>query len=232
MINETRTEVVDINRCDYVGKHYRKCLSWSAIIAGALVAFVISFLLNLFGVAIGLAAFTNTQEGVSTFAIGGFIGLIIISIAAMFVGGMVSGYLGRRYCVRRNLGILYGILSFGVALFLAVMLTVPATNFLSHYNSGLYRSTQATAVIANPASESSTIVSSRGTTTHGPALDSTNSKAAATTEQNANDLGKAAFLTFIIFAIGALSACIGGHCGMRCKCDEDYIEEVDVKRTL
>lgn len=226
MINETRSEVVDLNRDGTFYKYHRKCLSWSAIIAGAIVAFVINFLLNLFGVAIDLAAFTNTQAGVKTFAIGGFIGLIIVAIVSMFVGGMVSGYLGRHYCVRRNLGVLYGFLAFGVAIFFAALLTVPMTHFLSHYNEGLYGPSQApTTVVANPSSSSSTMISSQGATTNGPALNDTNSSAAATTEKNANDLGKAAILTFVLFAIGALSACIGGHCGMMCKCDDEYVEE-------
>lgn len=229
MINE-RSVVEDRSVCDFRFK--RKCISWSAVIAGTIVATAISFLFNLFGVAISLSAFTNTQAGVATFAIGGFIGLIIISFVSMFVGGMVAGYLGRRYCLRRNLGILYGFLTFGVTLFLAVLLTSPMTRFVTHYNQGLYNSS-VSAVVANPASDSSTVVSPRGVTTNAPAMDSNNSVAAQNTEQNVNILGKAAFLTFILFAVGAFAACIGGHCGMRCKCrDEDFEEEVVTRERI
>lgn len=231
MINETRSEV-KVERCDSFYKCHRKSLSWSAIIAGAIVAFVISFLFNLFGIAIGLTAFTNTQTGVSAFAIGGFIGLIIVAIVSMFVGGMVSGYLGRPYCVKRNLGVLYGALTFGIALFLAVLLTAPIANFLSHNTERLYGSSHAPiAVIANPMSNSSTMISSQDATTRGPALNSTNSSAAAMTEKNANDIGKAGLLTFILFAIGAFSACIGGHCGMKCKCHDGCSCCVEEKTT-
>jgi hypothetical protein len=235
MINETR--VVETNRvgreCGTCGKvgcecgtccPKRKCLSWSAVIAGAVVAFVISFLLNLFGVAIGLSAFTNTQTGVQAIAIGGFVGLIIIAIVCMYVGGMVSGYLGRTYCDKRNLGALYGILAFGVALFFAILFASPMSHFVSNYNDGLYgRSEPAKAVIANPMSDTSTVVSKSGVNTNAPAMNSKNSTAAAATEENANDLGKAAFLTFILFAIGAFSACLGGHHGMTCKCRDEHV---------
>jgi hypothetical protein len=232
MINETRTEVVDVNGCNSYYKYPHKRISWSAIIAGAIVAFTTSFLLNLFGVAIGLAAFTNTQAGVKAFAIGGFIGLIIVAIASMFLGGMVAGHLGRRYCVRRNLGVLYGILTFGISLFMVVLLTHPMTKFLSQYNEGLYGpSYRNTAVIANPTSSSSTIISSESAITQVPAVDSTSSSAAAT-EKNTNDVGKVALLTFVLFAIGAFSACLGGHCGMTSKCnDEDYVVDEKLRRT-
>ena len=223
MINNTRDEIVEVNRYNSFSKYRHKCLSWSAIIAGAIVAFVIGFLLNLFGAAIGLAAFTNTQAGVSVFAIGGFIALCIVAVASMFVGGMVAGYLGRSYCTKRNLGILYGFLAFGLSLFITALLATPMANFLAHYNQGLYGSSKSIAVIANPARASSAVISRNETVTN--VNQNTDSVTAATTEKDVNDLGKAVLLTFILFAIGAFSACIGGHCGMKCKCDDEYLED-------
>lgn len=226
MINETR--VVETGSCHTYGGYRKKCLSWSAILAGAIVGTGIGFLLNLFGVAIGLSAFSNTSEGVTAFAIGGFIGLIIIAVVSMFLAGMVAGYLGRKHCYKRNLGILYGFLAWSVALFLAFLLVAPATRFVTQYNHTLVPS--ADVVVANPTGNSSTVINAQGATVNAPALNSTNSAAAATTEKAANTLGMATFVTFILFAVGAFSACLGGHCGMKCKCDDDYIEETKVTR--
>src|ERR1700722_7871136 len=93
-----------------------KCLSWKPIFAGALTAIGLSFLLNLFSVAIGLTAYTTSSEGVETMAFGGLLGTAIGVIAAMFAAGWVSGYLGQRYCVQRHVGCMYGFLTWCVAL--------------------------------------------------------------------------------------------------------------------
>jgi hypothetical protein len=65
----------------------------------------LSFLLNLFSIAIGLSLVTTSKEGIASLAIGGFLGLVISAIAAMFVAGTTSGYLGRSCCAKRNLGV-------------------------------------------------------------------------------------------------------------------------------
>lgn len=229
MLNETR--VVETNIChDPCYKKHGKCISWSAVIAGAIVGFSISFLLNLFGVAIGLSAFKNTSEGMTAFTMGGFIGLIIVAIVSMFVAGMVAGHLARRYSVKRKGGILYGFLTFGVTLFLAMFFTSPLTGLVAHYNDVL-GVPKSVVVLANPSNASSTVISPKGITTHAPAMNSNNSVTAANTEKNANDLGKATFLIFVLFAVGALSACMGGHCGMTCRCKDDVCDICVAQKT-
>lgn len=227
MINESR--IVETEGFDPFCKFHRnrKCLSWSAILGGAIVGTGISFLLNLFGLGIGLTAFTNTPQGVSAFAIGGFIGLIIVAIVSMFVAGMVAGFLGRRYCIRRNLGILYGFLAWSVALFLVVLLSGPVASFFTRYNETMYHVTNSTAV-ANPSGGYSSL-SAQGPTASELGKNDTNS-AAMSTEKKANDLGKFSFVTFILFAIGAFSACIGGHVGMLCCRNEDELTDEQVVR--
>ena len=64
--------------------HCNKRISWSAILTGALVGVGLSFLLNLFGVAIGLSAFSMGDHGPASLAIGGLLGLIASTIIAMY----------------------------------------------------------------------------------------------------------------------------------------------------
>src|SRR5436305_611289 len=97
----------DANIQDTHGGTLFKSICWTAIFVGALVAVGLGFLLNLFSMAIGLSAVSNSN-GTMAVAIGGFIGLIIGVIVAMVVSGYVAGFLGRLHSQKRNLGILYG----------------------------------------------------------------------------------------------------------------------------
>lgn len=180
----------------------RKCFSWSAVLVGAFVGTGLGFLLNLFSIAIGLSTFTTTQEGVTAFAVGGFIGFAIGTIASMFVAGMVAGYLGRTYCIKRNLGALYGFTAWCLALILSVMLAAPAAKFVASYsgfvtnhNVTIVRMVNKPAVVAVPVNQ-------------------------VDVEKAANDMGKAGLALFVLFFLGAFFSSVGGHCGMQCKKDE------------
>lgn len=174
----------------------RKTVSWTAIIVGAFVGLGLTFLLELFNVAISLSIVTTTKEGAVSLAIGGFIGIIIGIIAAMFTAGYTAGYLGRGYCIKRNLGALYGFTTWCVAL----ILTVALTSHLGHYVADY------THFIANP----TTIIMPPP-----PGVEAVapNSVVAVEVEPLRN-LGIGTFLVFVLFFIGALSSCFGGHVGM------------------
>jgi pheromone shutdown protein TraB len=86
-----------------------KCISWTSIVVGALIALGLTFLLNLFSTAIGLSAY-KLSGGSSLFAIGGFLGFAIGIVATMFAAGWLAGYLGRSYCYNKNLGSMKNIL--------------------------------------------------------------------------------------------------------------------------
>lgn len=188
--------------------HFKR-LSWSAITTGALVGIGLSFLLNLFSVAIGLSIVTTTQEGLISLAVGGFIGLIIGAIVSMFVAGFTAGYLGRPYCVKRNLGVLYGFTTWCLALILMVLLTSYMGRYIKSYSD----------FISGPRT---TIF-----TTHKEApvviLSSTTQNTTATVEPKTTEqsLGYSPFLIFTLFFISALASCFGGHYGMSCRCDDD-----------
>lgn len=182
-----------------------RCFSWTAVVVGALVAIGLSFLLNVFNVAIGLSAFTTSPEGNATLAVGGFVALTIGSIVTMFVAGLVAGYLGQAHGTSRHTGELYGFSAWCLALIVTIFLTTHVANFVSH---------AAAAVNAGGATMSLSANATNSTaTTQNPDV---NSYATTNTEKVANRLGAVAFVTFFLFFIGALSSCFGGRCGMTC----------------
>ncbi len=69
---------------------HRSVFSWTAVLAGAIVGVGISFLLNLFNLAMGISSFTMAESGVITIAIGGFIGILIATLVSTFFTGWVS----------------------------------------------------------------------------------------------------------------------------------------------
>lgn len=184
--------------------HCLKTISWRAIFAGAFVGMGLAFLLNIFSVAIGLSAYSMVN-GVSGLAVGGFVGLLIGGIISTFMAGWVSGYLGRPYCPRHNLGILYGFLAWSLALIFTVLLASHSTQYLSNYSKFIINPTNDVVVSQTASSEAPPVEMSRD----------------GTTVVNADSAAKAisvtAFIVFCLFFIGAVSACFGGHYGMICK---------------
>jgi hypothetical protein len=168
------------------------CMSWTAIFIGGLVGVGLGFLLNLFSVAIGLSAFSTSPEGVSAFAMGGFVGFAIGVIVTMFTSGMVAGALGRHRCPECNMGTLYGFSAWVVALILAILLAAPAAKLVS----------------------SNTLMLN----SHSVVVHSANDAVAAVapTPEAAKDLSKTAFALFALFFLGAVSASLGGHYAMTC----------------
>lgn len=72
-----------------------KRVSWGAIFAGALIAVVTGFVLNLLGLGIGLQAFdpASDPDTLGGFGIGQGIWAIISSLLSLFAGGWVAGRL-------------------------------------------------------------------------------------------------------------------------------------------
>jgi hypothetical protein len=178
-----------------------KRFSWGAVLAGALVGIGLGFLLNLFSIAIGLSFVSNTNAGMSTLAIGGFIGLLIGTIATMLTAGFTAGYLGRFFTWKRNLGVLYGFSAWSLALILSALLAAHMGRYITVY-SDFVSHPSATVSIDKHAGQEGAVVN-------------------ADTEKSSKELGITTFLIFALFFVGALSSCIGGHWGMTCRCDDD-----------
>lgn len=175
-----------------------KCLSWKPIIAGALIAIGLTFLLNLFLVAVGVTAFTINEEGVETLALMGLVATGFGVIASMFAAGWLTGYLGKSHCTKRHLGALYGFLTWCLALILTIFLVTHAQQYISfygHFISGRAESFQLNTTVA-------------ATTT-------------AIKNLPPKTLVVSAYIVFVLFFLSAFSCSLGGHCGMRHKCKEE-----------
>ena len=179
-------------------------MSWTAIFVGALVGAGLGFLLNLFGIAIGLSILTQ-KDGAAALAVGGLLGFLIAVITSMVVAGYTAGYLGRTYCPKRNLGVLYGFTTWGVALILTAAVASHINHYVSTYSRAISGSTLLVFQSENKgANEAPLGVSPSLTDEH---HNSTNVALTRT-------LACSAFILFGLFFMGALSTCIGAYWGM------------------
>lgn len=185
-------------------------LHWTAIFAGAFVGLGLGFLLSIFSVAIGLSAYTSTPGGASVIAIGGFLGLLIGVIASMGTAGFVAGYLGRFYHCYCEGGVIYGFITWTMALLLSALLIMPLTQYIAFYEENL-----------NPALTSTQISTADGDVSASQHNVSTPN---VPTQQNpvvtSQHLAWSSWILFALFFVGAFSSCIGACCGMRCKQEE------------
>lgn len=180
---------------------------WAALFAGAFVGVGLGFLLNLFGMAIGLSAYSSTPNGATVIAIGGVIGLLIGAIAAMGTAGFVAGYLGRFHHCYCHGGVLYGFITWSLALILSALLIIPMSHYVSFYEDNL-----------NP-SFAPVEISHAVTGANVDAVNPNNPSTPPASVQSKH-LAWSGWVLFILFFVGALSSCIGGCYGMRCKRDE------------
>ena len=173
------------------------CLSWKPIIAGALVAIGLSFLLNLFSVAIGLTVFTTNSEGVQILVFSGLIACCIGIVTSMFASGWITGYLGQRHCNKRHLGALYGFLAWCVALIVTIFIATQVQQYVSFYGNFLSGSNAAIQVSHSAAPLDNVVT---------------------TASMPANNLVISTYILFSLFFLSAFACSLGGHCGMRYVC--------------
>jgi hypothetical protein len=180
--------------------------SWTPVILGALTALGLGFLLDLFGKGIGLTLYTTDINGATALAIGGFLGMIIGSIAAMFTAGFIAGFFAAPTCSKKNYGIVYGFAAWCLSLLLIAGFSSAMSN-MGHTLSG----------------EMITSTKEIGATTQNvtsrlhPATDLGDTAA----EKKVRAVGIITFSMFVLFFIGAFSACIGGYCGFQCLHNRD-----------
>lgn len=172
-----------------------KCFSWKPIIAGALTAIGLAFLLNLFSVAIGLTAFTANDQGIENIALGGLIATALGIVVSMFASGWLAGYLSSHYCSKGHLGALCGFLTWCVALIITIFLATHIqdyVNFYTHFISG----TQVSIAVANAAQTSSI-------------------------SHQVSQVMVSTYIVFVLFFLSAFACSLGGHCGMRYACKNE-----------
>ena len=205
MINE---KDIITEKFEFMHVSCMKRFSWSAVIVGALVGIGITFLLNLFSIAISLSAFNvNSATGAATIAVGGLVGIAIGIIASMFTAGWVAGYLGRPHCFKRNLGILYGFTAWCLAFLIGVFVASHVGHYVAAY----------TSFISHPA----VIVATSGDMMKMDAMPAAASTEVVVTQKAVQDLAISAFVVFLLFFLSALAACFGGHCGMCYRCGNE-----------
>lgn len=205
MITENTTNIH--NDPHHYHMHAFKRISWSAIFVGAFIAVGLSFLLNLFGIALGLSAFAVGKDGSIVLAVGGLLGIIIGVIASMITAGYAAGYLGRLYCPQRNLGIIYGFTTWTVALLLSAVVAAHVGAYISSYSKTISNSvfvvhenkTNATQRVAEETAAARTNEPKNQVTTY------------------AKSASCLAFSVFVLFFIGAFASCLGSCWGMSCK---------------
>jgi hypothetical protein len=105
------------------GRHYaHPLITWPSIIAGAIAAIAIGFLLNVLGLAIGASAFNpyeiNSQD--ETISIGGGLYVIFAQLVAFQIGAYIASR-GARYPDHFG-GLLTGFMVWAFAVFVAVVL--------------------------------------------------------------------------------------------------------------
>ncbi|KTD69136.1 MULTISPECIES: hypothetical protein [Legionella] len=195
--------------------HPNKRISWTAVLAGALTALGLSFLLNLFGVAIGLSAFKTMSNGSMLAAIAGMLGIIIGVVISSLVAGYTAGYLGRLYCPERNLGVMYGFITWVIALILGAILIGLLSQSVATYTNSISRTVVAMPVTVN---QISTPV---GTTKISSAMKNGQNEAVVEVNVTPSNLTSGAFIMFTLFFLGAIFTCVGASWGMRCQRDDD-----------
>lgn len=198
----TKVNVID----ETIHGHCRTRISWSAIFIGALIGVGLSFLMNLFGVTIGLSAFSMTDQGVMSLALGGLFGLIISTIIAMFFAGYASGYIGRLYVPRRNMGMIYGFTTWIVSIVMTALLTTYVGNYVDSYSATVTHS--AVTVSQN---QSASKASESSSSENQIQVDNITPKEAS------GGMAIGAFIVFALFFIGAFSSCLGARHGMSCQ---------------
>jgi hypothetical protein len=108
-----------------VGRHYaHPLIQWPTIVAGAIVAIAVGFLLNVLGLAIGASTFNpfelNRQD--ETISIGGGFYAMFAQLVALQIGAYVAAR-GARYPDHFG-GLLTGFMVWALAVFAAVVLAV------------------------------------------------------------------------------------------------------------
>jgi hypothetical protein len=128
-------------------------VTWNAAIAGAVVAAALVFVLDSFGVAIGLglssASPTWRDTSFALVLLSGFY-LLLTALAAYALGGYFAGRMRRPYGPAENPEYddgMHGLLVWGLATLLSGLVAVATVSFLQRTAGGVAASSQATSTV-------------------------------------------------------------------------------------
>lgn len=173
--------------------HHCCAVSWSAIIAGALVAFSLSVLFRLLNTGLGLVTFPESFHAPASLSILAYVWLIICAIVAMFCAGYVAGKIFRHHSSSSCGGFIHGFLAWSLALLLSIMIAAHFAQAGAH-------------VLAANVAESTNVEA------NATQNDATSEQR---TEHAATVLGGVTLGIFFLFLIGAASASLGGYVGAK-----------------
>jgi len=128
-------------------------VTWSAAVAGAVVAAALAFVLDSFGVAIGLGLSSASPTWRDTsFALVLLSGLYLLltALAAYALGGYFAGRMRRPYGPAENPEYddgMHGLLVWGLATLLSGLVAVATVSFLQRTAGGVAASSQATSTV-------------------------------------------------------------------------------------
>ncbi len=177
-------------------------VSWSAIFAGALIAFSLSALFNLLNAGLGLVLFPETFHALLSLSVAGYIWLIICGIIALFIAGFITGKILRYYSTSPFNGMLHGFLAWSLALLVTVMLASHfATAAASQIPAGVQVAVDGTQSAQNETTSSSSTSDNMADNQH--------------VAQESKAIGGATIGIFFIFLLSAIAAIIGGYLGTK-----------------
>lgn len=124
--------------------------AWGAVFAGALIALMITFLLNLLFAGIGLANFdpATSNNPLSGYGTGGIVALVVINVVALFLGGLIAGRLSGS--PRRGDAVIHGILTWSVLTIGTILLLTTALGRIVGGVAGLVGNTVSSVTQAAP----------------------------------------------------------------------------------
>ncbi len=201
-----------ITQSPHSRKFCTKKICWKSIFAGALVGFGLTFLLQLFDKAIGITIFSVNTSGAEAIVLGGFLGSIVGIIASMFFSGWIASYLSRSYFFDRRIGALYGLLVWCLTLLISLFFM----NHMSFSSNETQNNSErpSESIVGMNTIQTAAIISSQ-----------------STEKPNSNLIGNkpiekeglSLYLSFILFFLGAVSACFGGYFGLKEEKERDFI---------
>ena len=186
------------------GMAYLSGISWTAILAGVVVALVVQLMLSVLGVGIGAATVDprTEQSPLAGLGIGSAIWLFISSIIAMYIGGWIAGrYSG---ALHRSDGALHGTVTWALTVLVAIYFLTSAAGSLASGTASLLGgvvSTTSIDSVQERARDPQTQTQAR-------------QEAREAGEKIATGLSMAGIMGFVALLIGFLAAAFGGRNGV------------------
>src|SRR5262245_50372986 len=183
----------------------RSRVSWSAVLAGAMIALAVYFLLTLLGAAIGLSI--NDRVADRNLAIGAVVWAILVTAGSLFLGGFVASQMTTGE--NKIEGILYGVLVW--CLTIALLILFLAAGVRTGFNAMIAMSN----VAANPNMNWEGAARNAGVRKGGIEQDRANIQEPPQVDRQAaeENATRTAWYAFLGTVVAMLAAGLGGYVG-------------------